>query len=160
MNVLIAYFSQTGNTRKIARTIAAAENADLEEITEAKGRYTGVGWYLTSGLSALLKRKSDILKPKQDPQDYDLIFIGTPVWAGRIPPAIRSYMGEKDFKGKKVALFCTMGGGNPSKTFKQMSKLLDGSDILGSLPVSDEELKSERLGKKIEVWLSRVTRRV
>ncbi len=159
MKVLVAYFSQSGKTRRIAEAIAAAENADVERIEEAKERYTGFGWHLAAGLSALLRRKSEIREPRLAPEDYDLVFVGTPIWAGRMAPAVRSYLLKTGMRGRKVALFCTMSRSGAKGAFDDISKLLEDCQVLGGLPVSEEELNGEKLGRKLDLWLSRVARR-
>lgn len=153
MKKLVVYFSQTGNTKKVADIIAKEEKADLEQIKEAKKRYTGFGWILFSGVSGMLKRKSEIKQVEHSPDEYDLIYVGTPVWGWNLVPAVRSYLSENKIKGKKIALFCTMGSSGEDKTFKSMKELIEGCEIVGELAVKDKEAK-EGAEEKVKEWLA------
>jgi len=158
MKKLVVYFSQTGNTKRVAEFIAKAEKADVEEILETHKRYTGFGWQMSAGFEALMKKKSKIIHPLQDPNDYDVIYIGTPVWAGNIASPIRTYLSEFPITGKKVALFCTMSGDKAEKAFKNMVQLLEECKLLGELPITEKELKAGKADKKVAVWVSRLKR--
>lgn len=77
---LVVFYSRSGATRKIAQALSEALKCDLEEITEPKTR-TGVLGYIRSLVEARRKRPSTIRPNKQDVSSYDLVVVGTPVWA-------------------------------------------------------------------------------
>lgn len=132
LKALVVFYSRTGNTKKVAESFAKKFNAEIEEIVDLKKR-KGIIGYLRSGKDAFLKMCTKIMKIINNPQDYDIIIIGTPVWALAVTPAIRAYLNTVNLRGKKIILFCTCGGSGISETFRQMEKLAKGASILGSL---------------------------
>ena len=80
---LVVFYSRSGTTRRIAQTLSAALKCDLEEITEPRPR-TGFLGYIRSLLEARRKLPSDIAPKTHDVSSYDLVVIGTPVWAWSI----------------------------------------------------------------------------
>lgn len=119
MKTLVVFYSRTGNTKKVAEEIAKILNADIEEIIDKKDRKGIVGW-LKSGRDATFKKSAEIEFVK-NPIDYDLVIIGTPIWAFTMTPAIRTYLSENKFK--KVAFFSTSGGSEGEKIFNEMEKI-------------------------------------
>ncbi len=69
-----------------------------------------------------------------NPEDYDLIFIGTPVWAFNYCPPIRTFFKEFKFNNKKVVVFCTHDGGMKN-TLNNMKDALVGNDVIGELDI-------------------------
>jgi len=137
MKALVVFYSRTGNTRKVGNKIAKILKADIDEIIDMKDRRGIIGWFV-SGKDASQGNPAQI-KNKLNPEKYDLLIIGTPVWAWTITPAIRAYLRKYNLKGKKpkIAFFCTCGG-NSSKTFTEMQAL--SKKPLASLVVSDKKL--------------------
>jgi flavodoxin len=107
-HILVAFYSMTGNTRQLASEIAAAIDADLEEIREPHAR-SGVKGVLRALCDALLRRKPAIEPIARDPADYDLLVLGGPVWSGRIAAPVRTYADIHGKRARQVALFCTQG---------------------------------------------------
>lgn len=152
MKTLVVYYSRTGTTKKVAEEIARQLNADIEEIIDLKNRKGAIGWVI-SGKDATLKKLTKIKELKKDPKDYDIVVIGTPVWALSIAPAVRMYL--KKAKIKKVALFSTYGG-SKGNVFAEMEKLLPGTKVLGHIGISASDIKNKDYIKKIKEFVSRV----
>jgi menaquinone-dependent protoporphyrinogen IX oxidase len=92
MKILVAYYSRTGTTKKVGDAIAEKFNADVEDIKDTVDR-SGAKGYLVSGRDAM-KRKLTKLEPiKFNPKEYDLVIIGTPIWAWNMSVPIRTYLG-------------------------------------------------------------------
>jgi flavodoxin len=128
MKILVAYYSRTGTTKKVAEAFSKLLKCDSEQILDVKSRAGPLG-YMKSGKEATLKKLALIKPTKKDPKKYDLVVIGTPVWAFTMSSPIRTYIsGNKDLF-KKVAFFCTMGGSGGKGTFKDMETLCDKSPI-------------------------------
>ena len=119
MKALVTFFSRTGNTRKVGKDIAANLRCDIDEITDLKDRSRKIIGWLVAGKDATQKRLTTI-KHEKDPSLYDLVVIGTPVWAWTMTPAIRTYLTRNKFK--EVAFFCT-NGGQEGKTLQHMEQL-------------------------------------
>ena len=106
--VLVVFYSRSGTTRRIAKALSEALKCDLEEITEPRRR-TGFLGYIRSLLEASRKRPSTIAPKKHDVSLYDLVIIGTPVWAWSLSSPVRAYLMATASQLPKVAFFCTLG---------------------------------------------------
>ena len=145
MKSLIVYYSRTGNTRFVAETVAAEIGADVEEVVDLKKRSGPIG-YLSGGSEARRGKETQIAPTKKSPAQYDLIIVGTPVWASRPSPAILTYLKKNDLSGKKVAVFFTQGGKKPSG-IDQTKALMPNSECVGELSLTnplENKVESER----------------
>ncbi len=129
MKTLVVYYSRSGTTKKIADEICDKMNCDIEEIIDNKNRKGLFGW-LIAAFDARSKKLTVIENIKNDPSKYDLVIMGTPIWAGLMAPALRTYINQNKNQFKKVAFFCTHGGSGELKTFK------DIEDSTGIKPIS------------------------
>ena len=120
--ILVVYYSRTGTTRKVAGSLAAALRCDSEEIIEARSR-SGMLGYLRSALEARRQVPSQIVGPGKDPSIYDLIVVGTPVWAWSVSSPVRAYLLANKPRLPAVAFFCTLGGAGSERAFGQMQEL-------------------------------------
>src|SRR3974390_2834355 len=107
--ILVIYYSRTGTTREVARSLTAALQCDSEEIVE-DGSRRGMLGYLRSLLGALRQSPARIAAAGKDPSSYDLIVIGTPVWAWSVSSPVRAYLIGNRARLPAVAFFCTLGG--------------------------------------------------
>ncbi|AZV56895.1 flavodoxin [Clostridium sp. AWRP] len=135
--ILVVYYSLEGNTRLIAETISKEISGDILEIKPKKSidPHSKMRYFI-GGKQAMTKEKPEILPYDINPEDYDLLFIGTPVWAWTFSPAIRSFFANTNLKGKKIALFSCNGGSN-GKTFENMKEQLEGNEFLGEIEFKD-----------------------
>ena len=136
--VLVVFYSQRGHTRKLAEAVARALGADLEEIREPTDR-SGLLGYLRSGTEALLGVSAEIARPKRDAGRYDLVVVGTPVWAASVSPPARTYLWLERERLPAVALFCTMGGTGDARAFGQMAAIA-GKKPIATLAVREAEI--------------------
>lgn len=118
---LIAYYSMTGNTRKIADELRTAMGADCEEIHEPRTRH-GVSGMLRAMVDTLARREPAIDPVLRDPLDYDLLVLGGPVWAGRIAAPVRTYAHRYGALAPEVAFFCTEGGRGSDSAFAELQQ--------------------------------------
>ena len=147
MTTLITYFSHTGNTKRIAEAIAEHCPADLEQITEVTPRSGFLG-YLTAGRDAWRKTASEIRPVKTEPGNYDLVIVGTPVWAWNLTPPVRNYLQKFGEQFERVAFFCTQGGSGAEAVFKQMAELC-GKQPIATLVVTEGEFKQADYTTKV-----------
>ncbi|MFX0075923.1 MAG: flavodoxin family protein [Candidatus Hermodarchaeota archaeon] len=131
--ILIVYYSLTGSTRFIAETLVEPLEADILELKPLKELNPDSGKkFMWGGAQATMKKKPKLEEIEIDPLEYDLIVLGTPVWAWTINPSIRSFLSMFDLSGKKVALWtCSAGSGN--RAMEQFKKALKKSDIIGQI---------------------------
>ncbi|MCX7796096.1 MAG: flavodoxin [bacterium] len=130
-NILIAYFSWSGNTRKIAELIHREIGGTLFEIQPEKsypGSYNATVEQakreIQQGYKPQLKTKIDNIEL------YDTVFIGSPNWWSTIAPPVATFLSEYDFSGKTIIPFCSHGGGGQGKLIRDISKLCPQSKIL------------------------------
>ncbi len=146
MKPLVIFYSRTGTTKKVAEAISKDLNCDIEEIVDMKDRKGPMG-YLIAGKDAATKALTEIKKVQKLPDSYDIVIIGTPVWAFTMASAIRTYINKNRSRLKKVAFFCTQGGSGSKRTFRDMEKKC-GKKAIASLELTTREvIKGEHIGK-------------
>jgi flavodoxin len=147
---LVVYYSRTGNARFVAETIAAEIGADVEEVVDLKKRSGPIG-YLSGGSEARRGKETEIAPTKKSPADYDLVIVGTPIWASRPSPAILTYLKKNDLSGKKVAVFFSQGGKKPSG-IDQTKALMPNSECIGELTLTNPLENKVESEKQIVEW--------
>ena len=153
--VLIAYFSQTGNTNGLAQIIREETGYDLfriERATPYSATYNSQGLY-AEALNEY--RENAVPELKAYPQnigDYDVILLGYCNWWASIPAPVRSFLKHADFAGKTIVPFCSMGGGRFGQTISAIAKLAPQSVILQGLDVEYSDYDRDR----IRTWLDAV----
>lgn len=103
---VILYYSWIGNTKAAAEVLQEATGYDLLRIEETKERK--LGRIMSAAMCALFGRKSAV-KPLGPIGQYDVVLLGTPVWAGKTPPAVNTFLSGADLTGKDVRVFFTLG---------------------------------------------------
>ena len=155
---LVAYFSVSGVTRHVAEELARAEQADLFEIAP-EIPYTAEDLDYRNKASRSTVEMSDpncrpATRGKIGNMDaYDVVFVGFPVWWGREPSVVDTFLDAYDFGGKTIVPFCTSGGSGIGRTAERIQSIVgsgarvDGGRRLGG-EVSEEDLKlwTEGLG--------------
>ena len=155
MNGLIVYYSRTGNTKFIAEILAKELNFDLEEIIDTKKRKGIIGW-LRAGYDATREKLTVIKELQKNPELYDLIIIGTPIWNKRMSSAIRTYINEKKANFKNIAFFCTEGGSGGPETFENMAGLC-GKNPLSTLEIIKKEIKKDKYLEKVKTFIQKLS---
>jgi flavodoxin len=150
MKSLIVYYSRTGKTRSVAETIAAELGSYIEEIVDLKNRDGKIGW-MSATQDASRGKETQIAPTKKNPNDFDLLIIGTPVWAFTLTPAIRTYINKNDLSGRKVALFFTLGI-RLGQTIEKTKSLTPNSIFASELAVTTSTQNKEEIKKKVVAW--------
>ncbi|MGD6810071.1 MAG: flavodoxin family protein [Candidatus Bathyarchaeia archaeon] len=150
MKILVVYYSRTGKTRFVAETIASQLGADLEEIVDLKNRQGKLGWIL-AGKDASRKSLTEIASLTKAPAAYDLIVIGTPIWAWSPTPAVRTYIKQNSLSGKMVALFYTSDG-DIRQADQKTKELLQDATVVSTLWLVSPLSNKEESQKKIADW--------
>ena len=128
MKTLIVYYSRTNVTKQIATKIRDELDCDLEEITDG-GKYNGKIGYMKGGMNATMGRTSEIDPVSKNPTDYDLVIIGTPVWASNMATPIYTYLLQYKNQIKNLASFCTCISGGYEKTLENIGEVTGKSQI-------------------------------
>ncbi len=132
---LVAYFSASGVTKKVAEMVAKAADCDLYEITP-KVPYTtaDLNWMDKKSRSSVeMSDKSirpEIAGADLDVSAYDEILIGFPIWWYVAPTIINTFLESHDFAGKKIILFATSGGSGFGNTVKELQPSAPGAEIV------------------------------
>ena len=131
---LVAYFSASGVTAKLAKRLAEAVGADVAEIVPEKP-YTSADLDWTNKKSRSSMEMNDracrpALASSPSPAGYDVVFVGFPVWWYREPSIIDTYMEAHDFSGKTVVPFATSGGSGIGDAGANMQALAKGARVV------------------------------
>ncbi len=152
MKTLVIYYSYEGSTRLIAETIAKELKADTLELKPKKEmRSHGFMKYFWGGKQVMLQQKPALEKFDKDPNEYEMIIFGTPVWAFNFAPVYKTFFSEMNLSGKKMGLFCCHDG-NKGKTFENMKAHLNGNEILGEIEFEGTSKNKESCVNKAKEW--------
>lgn len=139
--ILVVCYSVTGRTRQVATEVARACGADLETIIDRADR-TGLFGHLRSVLEAVLEQRPAIRESRRLPGQYDLIVVGTPVWARRMASPVRSWLVRHRPHLARVAFFCTSEGNGDAQV------LGDLAAVCGQPPVATLALHASRIEQR------------
>ena len=132
---LVAYFSASGTTRKIAEIIAQVAEADLYEIMP-KQPYSkaDLNWMDKKSRSSVEmsdeKFRPEISNPDAQVEKYDEIILGFPIWWYIAPTIINTFLEKYDFSGKKIVLFATSGGSGFGNTVSELKPSAPDAEIV------------------------------
>ncbi|TCI65161.1 hypothetical protein [Exiguobacterium sp. SH0S2] len=160
---LIVYYSWIGSTEVVAKEIQRLTEFDIQRIEDKKqrklGNIAGAAMGAFFGLRGVIMPMDFALK------EYEHLFLGTPVWAGKTPPAINKYLKETSFKNKKVWLCITKGDEKvPQQVIDSITKRIEkkGGKVMGSIsittkwdPKTNIPIALEDVQKPIYDWLKR-----
>ena len=154
---LIAYFSASGETAKLAKTLSAVTGGDLFEI-RPETAYTSadLNWRDKSSRSSVemdkksrstLEMKDEHSRPAiagrvEDMAQYGTVFVGFPIWWYQAPRIIETFLESYDFTGKTVIPFATSGGSGMGKTADILRSVCPAADILPGKRMSARESAS------------------
>ncbi len=131
---LVAYFSASGTTAAVAKTLAEAAGADLYEIKpQTAYTHADLNWTDKKSRSSVEMNDKSFRPPLADRdariEDYDTIFLGFPIWWYVAPTIINTFLESYDFSGKTVILFATSGGSGFGKTVAGLKHSAPGAVI-------------------------------
>ena len=132
---LVAYFSTSGNTARLAKNLAEAAGADLYEIRPAVP-YTSadLNWQNKQSRSSVEmsdhSSRPELADKNADIAAYDTIYVGFPVWWYIAPTIINSFLESYDFSGKKIILFATSGGSGFGKAVENLKPSAPDAEII------------------------------
>lgn len=154
MKTLVVYFSLTGSTEFVAKIISEQLNADLCEVIDKKHKQSKL-IYLKGGAASIREKLTEIDVPKSI-ENYDLIIVGSPIWAGKITPAIRTFISTNDFSNKKGAFFVTLGGDKPDKSIRNMRETTGFTSIVKELAISNAIEDTKEVEKIVTEWCEEI----
>ena len=123
MKTLVIWYSRTGNTAAVADEIVRMTGWDHDEIVDRRGPRHGLVGYLRSLVEARLGLSVPLEPPGKDPSAYDLVVIGTPIWAGRTSSPVATYLRMHAAALRRVAFFVTHGGAMAHEALAHLEQL-------------------------------------
>ena len=131
---MVAYFSASGVTRKVAEALAGAAGADLYEIRpQIPYSAADLNWMDKKSRSSVemndISSRPALADTAAGIEEYDVIFIGFPVWWYTAPAIIRTFLEAYDFSGKVIVPFATSGGSGLGDTAKTLQKLVPAAAV-------------------------------
>ena len=141
MKTAVVYYSLNGHTEAAAKSVALALQADLIPLRTKKA-YPSKGFakFYHGGKSALKGETPELTPYDFDAAQYDLIVIGTPVWASRFAPPIHTFIRDNRdaLAGKPVAAFVCLGGSGGEKTLTRLKEALGIGSLAADMQLVDE----------------------
>ncbi|AKM82360.1 TPA: hypothetical protein DD449_04680 [Candidatus Berkelbacteria bacterium] len=143
MKTLVVYYSRSGHNESLARNIAKKlNNSEIEEIVDLKNREGGWGIFI-SILGQFSKKLTQIQTQINNPKDFDLVVIVSPLWAGILPSPTRTYIAKNNENLKKYAFISVSGSGKDnSKAIEDIEKTVHQSPS-ASLLLSESDYKGD-----------------
>ena len=150
--VLVLYYSQTSNTEQVANEIASRLNADKEAIV-AVNPYDG-DFHAT--IERCMQEREQGILPEIQPvaansDDYDIIFLGYPVWFGTFAPPVITWLKSVDLSGKTIVPFCTFGSGGLDSSMRDLAVKQPNANILPGYGVRAARLAA--MPKEVDQFL-------
>ena len=143
--ILILYYSRTGNTRMTCEALQKSLNAqsiEIKDLTDRSGSWGG----LTGMLNTLFNMETGIEPEHPDLSSCSNIIVASPLWAGKLAPAIRTLIARNKFENKKVIIFTT-GNAILDVANQEKNKALviaSGGQVVGYLQVAVQEKVNDK----------------
>lgn len=152
--ILVAYFSATNTTKTVASYIADSLNCDIYEITPQEPYSPDDLEYNNSNSRTSIEMNDKNARPAvsgsvDNMQQYDIVFIGYPIWWGDAPRIINTFLESYDFSGKTIVPFCTSGSSDISQSELNLKAVYSDAKWLDGKRFSSSTSQSE-----IEEWLN------
>ena len=153
---LVAYFSHSGNTATLAGYVAMQTGSDLFEIVPEVPYPDDFDETV-----AIFHQERDtgaqpaVASYVDNMADYDIVFVGYPIWGGDIPPVAQTFLRQYDWTGKTVIPFCTYGGSGLSGSVDTLKALCSGATILDGFAINGADV--DQYGESVTTWLEEVS---
>lgn len=157
---LVAFFSATGVTAKVAESLSESIGADLFEIAPAVP-YTSadLNWMDKSSRSTIemknVASRPAILEQRDNMNDYDIVFVGFPIWWYVAPTIINTFLESYDLTGKTIIPFATSGGSNMGKTNEMLAPSCIGASLIEGTVLHPHASKAE-----LSKWAESICRKL
>ena len=152
--VLVAYFSATNTTKGVAETIAASTGGDLYAITPAQPYTSADLNYNDDNSRSTMEMNDPDARPEisvsvADMAQYDIVFLGYPIWWGEAPRIINTFVESYDLSGKTIVPFCTSGSSGIGSSATNLQSAASGASWL-----SGQRLNSGVSQSEIAQWVN------
>lgn len=154
-NILVAYFSHSGNTRKIANRLHERVGGDIFEITTVDPYPRDYDMVVEQAeLEKKNSSRPELAAEIENIDSYDVVFIGYPNWWATMPMVVFSFLEKYKLSGKTVAPFCTHEGSGLGVSIRDLKKLCPDSRVLYGLAISGRSVN--RAENDVSEWLKKL----
>ncbi len=158
MKTLIIFYSRTGTTRKVAKTLADALGADVAEIRCNRYR-RGPLRYLRAGYDSVRGNLPPIDIPDTRYSDFDLILIGAPIWTSHPALPLRAFLAQAAELPARVALFLTYGGHSPPEMAVESVAALLSVPLEAALSLRQEHVRDGDISEAVDQFVRKLVPR-
>ncbi len=146
--IAVVYYSQSkvGNTAMVAKWIAKYTGGELVPIETVEAYPDAYGDTLKAAQKDMQNGGTRAIKSVPPLDDYDIVFIGSPIWYGTYAPPVAEFFKTHSFAGKTVAPFCTHGGGGAGRYFVDVRKACPAATVKEGLTIRGSNQIERRLG--------------
>lgn len=144
-----------GNVRYVSEKVAKELGADLIELIPVKAYPDkGAMQFIWGGSAVTFKKKPELEPYTFNASDYDLVIIGTPVWASNFTPPLRTFFENNDLTGKKIAVIATSAGGDSTKCLEAVKAAAKADSLAAVLSLTDpKDRPSDENEKQIAAFI-------
>lgn len=153
--VLVVYFSESGNTQKLAKTISDQVGGDFRRIEPVVPYPTGQELFDYTEEERDNDGRPQFKDLGVNPEDYDVIFVGYPMWWYTLPMIMYTFFDEYDFSGKTIVPFNTHEGSGDGGTYDTIGELEPDATVLDGLPIRGGDMKADQTDA-VSSWLSEI----
>ena len=146
--------SRTGKNRTIGEKVADALSADSDEIIDKKDRKGKLNW-LKAGSDSRAGNLTEI-EFTRNPQDYDTIIIGAPIWAWNPIPPLRTYLKEVDLTGKRVAFFICSKSEAYKDMFSRLAEMTPEADHIATFGITEDRFREGNYESELSSFVDKI----
>lgn len=148
-------YVEVGNTMKIAQMIAAKTGAELFEVAPAKKYPADYDTCIDVAKKEQNQKARPAIAQDKDISEYDIIFLGYPVWWGDIPMCLYTFIESHDWAGKTVIPFCTHEGSGSGRTDRTLKAALKGAEVRRAMAMrgTTAQKAGPDAERSVDAWL-------
>ena len=151
-NMLVVYFSHSGNTAVVAKQIQQIAGADIFELKPLKAYPTDYNAVVKQAAQEVRASfHPELQSMPKDISKYDVIFVGSPCWCGTVAPPLATLLNSFDLSGKTIVPFMTHEGSGMGSSETDIKTLCPKSKVLKGLPIRGSKVSGAK--KDVEKWL-------
>jgi hypothetical protein len=152
--ILVVYYSRTGMTRLLSNMLADELDCAVEELTDMRPR-NGLFGFVARGIDGALERHTQLAPVREDPHDYELVIVATPVWNRSVCSAVRTYLSDKRARFRKLAFALAQSSVGRARVFQQMEELA-GQEPITTLAVTESDFLRGGYRRKVSRFATRI----
>lgn len=151
--ILVAYYSRTGNTHEVATQIQEATEGDVFEVRpviSCPEDYAACKDFASNQKET--NARPEVIDTVENMDDYDVVFVGYPIWLGTMPMHMFTFLEAYDFSGKTIVPFSTSGSSGIEQSESDIANLVPESNILEGLGVKGDDVAQSN--DSVVKWIS------